>query len=332
MKRLFTILTAAALLCSCVESSTELRSKAGEAPRLSVSKLRTVKQPLKGNFSGIAWVGGNEYVVVDDKAGSEGFYRFTIDIDSKGEITSVEKGEFVTNGMPDPDGESIEFYPAANSVFVMGERENSVVELSLADGSRTGRELSCADLFPVVFNAGLESLSYNEMTKRFWLTSETSLPDDGETATPENGLSNILRIQAYDENFNKAGQWFYYTDKPSIEVSGNPYVSGVSDICALDDGRLLVLERESNVDGLSVFCNNRIYIVNPGMTDEGSELEKELLIDLPTKSTNYANYEGLCLGPRLNDGSRILVLVSDSQANYHGLLKDCFLTIRVRGI
>lgn len=325
-------MSAAALLCSCVETPTDFSSEVVVDNSLSFSKCKAIKKSLEGNFSGIAWLGGNEYVVVDDKSETEGFYRFWIDIDYRGEITSVERGEFVTNGESYPDGESIEYFPAANSVFLMGEQENRVIELSLKDGSRTGREIPCSDLFPVVYNAGLESLSYNDVTKRFWLTSETTLPDDGETATPENGLPNILRIQAYDDNFNKAGQWLYHTDKPSIKVSGNPYVAGVSDICALDDGRLLVLERESNMEGFTGFCNNRIYIVDPASTDEGSRLEKTLMLEIPSKSTNYANYEGMCLGPRLKDGRRVLVLVSDSQTNLHGALKDWFLTIRVRGI
>ena len=29
---------------------------------------------------------------------------------------------------------------------------------------------------------------------------------------------------------------------------------------------------------------------------------------------NYANYEGMCLGPKLNDGRQTLILINDSQA------------------
>ena len=45
---------------------------------------------------------------------------------------------------------------------------------------------------------------------------------------------------------------------------------------------------------------------------------------------SVANYEGMCLGPKLADGSRTLILVSDSQDNYGGVLKDWFKTIVIR--
>lgn len=45
---------------------------------------------------------------------------------------------------------------------------------------------------------------------------------------------------------------------------------------------------------------------------------------------SVANYEGMCFGPKLVDGSRVLILVSDSQDNYGGVLKDWFRTIIIR--
>ena len=33
-----------------------------------------------------------------------------------------------------------------------------------------------------------------------------------------------------------------------------------------------------------------------------------------TSGLNLANFEGMCLGPTLSDGSRCLVLISDTQA------------------
>ena len=43
-----------------------------------------------GDYSGIAWLGGDKYAVVSDKSANEGFYIFTIDIDSvTGNIRNV---------------------------------------------------------------------------------------------------------------------------------------------------------------------------------------------------------------------------------------------------
>jgi hypothetical protein len=55
-------------------------------------------------------------------------------------------------------------------------------------------------------------------------------------------------------------------------------------------------------------------------------LDKQLVARWRTKLNltrrNLANYEGMCLGPRLSDGRQVLVLISDSQHRYRGVLKD----------
>lgn len=49
-----------------------------------------------GDYSGIAWLGGDKYAVVSDKSANEGFYIFTIDIDSvTGNIRNVVCEDFV---------------------------------------------------------------------------------------------------------------------------------------------------------------------------------------------------------------------------------------------
>ena len=45
---------------------------------------------------------------------------------------------------------------------------------------------------------------------------------------------------------------------------------------------------------------------------------------------NLANYEGMCLGPRLMDGSQVIVLCADSQDQYGGVLRDWFRTVVIR--
>ena len=59
-------------------------------------------------------------------------------------------------------------------------------------------------------------------------------------------------------------------------------------------------------------------------------IEKKLLIEFKTKFTGlkntFANYEGMCLGPKLNDGRQTLVLICDSQ-NQLKKLKDWMTTI-----
>jgi hypothetical protein len=95
--------------------------------------------------------------------------------------------------------------------------------------------------------------------------------------------------------------------------------SGVSELCVLDDGTLLVLEREFSV---VVFPRLRCRIYEVGFSSvrnvaswrdlsalKGADrVEKRLLYE----NTGFSMYEGMSLGPVLSDGSSMLVLVSDA--------------------
>lgn len=63
-------------------------------------------------------------------------------------------------------------------------------------------------------------------------------------------------------------------------------------------------------------------------------MDKKLIAEWKTSvgvfRRNIANYEGMCLGPKLSDGSQVVILVSDSQSQYAGILKDWFKTIVVK--
>ena len=66
----------------------------------------------------------------------------------------------------------------------------------------------------------------------------------------------------------------------------------------------------------------RLFTVNPSegepMTSHiAKPLYKTAIADFSTHmdigQLNYANYEGMCLGPKLNDGRQTLILINDSQ-------------------
>ena len=54
--------------------------------------------------------------------------------------------------------------------------------------------------------------------------------------------------------------------------------------------------------------------------DNNRWMTKQLLADFTTKLTpfkfSFANYEGMCLGRRLNDGRQTVLLISDSQGGF----------------
>ena len=48
---------------------------------------------------------------------------------------------------------------------------------------------------------------------------------------------------------------------------------------------------------------------------------------LGASESGIANYEGMCLGPKLPDGRQVIILCADSQDRYMGVLHDWFRTI-----
>lgn len=293
-----------------------------------------------GNYSGITHIGGNRYALVSDKAAEDGFFhlphrhRFRLGEDKK----CCERGlPHVRIAQPRHGGHSV--VPAEGTLFVSGEGDNEVYEYGL-DGRRTGRRLAMPHEFAAAAggNYGLESLTYNAVTHRFWTTTESTLPADGRPASPLHPVRNRLRLQSFGDDLQPAGQYFYETDEPAARKQPRHYAMGVSELCALDDGCLLVLEREfsaspSVIPHAGVSC--RLYLVNPQAAQgPGAVLGKTLVAAFRTRLNllrqNLANYEGMCLGPKLADGSRVLIMVSDSQNRYKGILRDWFRTVVIR--
>ena len=230
-----------------------------------------------------------------------------------------------------------------------------------------------SDFYP---NYNFESLAFDSVHQYLWTIPESTLRKDGQPATPQNGLANQLRLMRLDwgkikENRNKEEYseqvsskeeyseqesskkdsrymmtYAYQMDQPSTHKKADIYVMGVSELCALPDGQLLVLEREAFIPKIKIgaFCKCKLYQINPLNSEEFSMkenfssdtpfLKKKLLVEWKTglslSKRSFANYEGMCLGPMLEDGSQVVILLSDSQDQYAGVLKDWFKTIVIR--
>ena len=220
-----------------------------------------------------------------------------------------------------------------------------------------------SDFYP---NYNFESLAFDSVYQYLWTIPESTLRKDGQPATPQNGLANQLRLMRLDwgkmkEDSNKEEYseqvsskkdsrymmtYAYQMDQPSTHKKADIYVMGVSELCALPDGQLLVLEREAFIPKIKIgaFCKCKLYLINPLNSEEFSMkekfssdtpfLKKRLLTEWKTglslSKRSFANYEGMCLGPKLEDGSQVVILLSDSQDQYAGVLKDWFKTIVIR--
>ena len=278
-----------------------------------------------GEYSGIAWLGGNQYAVVDDNLKGGGILRFSIPIDADGNVGTVLRQ--VAPGTAAADGkkrdtEGIAFVPSENLLYVTSEKNQEIRGYDLV-GNDTGKELAVPkDLKGIVDNQGFEALTYQEDTGLFWTMTEAPLKAD-------TFLPRLHRLQSFDRDGNPAERYFYQTDEPT-QSSRNTvaYVFGVPALAALNDVCLLVLEREVYVPKGTLweklqgaFTDIRIYLVNP-VHDAAGILRKSLLCSFTTGALNLANFEGMCLGPVLPDGRRTLVLIADSQKGSGGLTNE----------
>ena len=248
-------------------------------------------------------------------------------------------------------------------------KEYSILPIS-ADAAKVGYQQNLweirwasSDFYP---NYNFESLAFDSVRQYLWTISESTLRKDGQPATPQNGLANRLRLMRLNwgkmkEDSNKeeyseqesskkdsryVATYAYQMDQPSTHKKADIYVMGVSELCVLPDGQLLVLEREAFIPKIKIgaFCKCKLYLINPLNSEEFSMkenfssdtpfLKKKLLTEWKTglslSKRSFANYEGMCLGPKLEDGSQVVILLSDSQDQYAGVLKDWFKTIVIR--
>lgn len=345
------------------------------------------KTVAAGNYSGIAHLHDDIYAVVSDKSDSALYFNFRIQVNPKtGELEQIENLGFtertdgtLNDGKPwlglekGFDHEAI--VKVSDSTLVIASegycrlKEYPFLPIS-ADTAKVGYQQNLwesrwpsSDFYP---NYNFESLAFDPVHQYLWTIPESTLRKDGQSATPQNGLANRLRLmrldwgkmkedsnkEEYSEQVNSKKDsrymmtYAYQMDQPSTHKKADIYVMGVSELCVLPDGQLLVLEREAFIPKIKIgaFCKCKLYLINPLNSEEFSMkekfssdtpfLKKRLLTEWKTglslSKRSFANYEGMCLGPMLEDGSQVVILLSDSQDQYAGVLKDWFKTIVIR--
>lgn len=305
------------------------------AQDVAVLKQRKFPKTVSaGNYSGITWLGNSRYAVANDKSPTAGFYLMTIKTDSiSGALLSVREDSFLTSGLPNRDEEGICYVPQTETVFVSGEKDQQILEYNL-QGQLTGRKLNIPEIFKTAAdNGGFEALTYQPQTHCFWTTSEFTLKTDGQKPTIERKIKNRLRLQSFGDDLQPKEQYWYETDSTITKKRKGRSILGVSGLAALDDGRIVVLEREMYFPKKQIgsYCLVKLYMVNPSQHQPGEVLRKTLLTQFRTKVNlirrNFANYEGICVGPKLSDGRQLLILICDSQNQNRGIMRDWFKTI-----
>ena len=267
-----------------------------------------IRPRVPEELSGITHVDGDSYYAVSDDG--SGIWPMQIGLDrATGVITNCVMGRNVRVGK---DNEGIAWNPQNRTVFVTDEASHAISEINPETGQLVAEVRLPEHLRKRRNNRGLESLTLSPGGEFLWTANEEALPGDGDASSEKSGT--VVRLTRFSRGDGAAwaadGEWAYLTD--SIDGGNTRRMrSGVSDMCVLEDGTLLVLERELSRKGVAPAYRARLYAVRPmpgAPIDMERPLGKKLLFGADTGS---ANYEGVCLGPTLDNGDRTLVMVSD---------------------
>ena len=259
------------------------------------------------NYSGITPLGGDRYAVVDDKSATDGFHIFTIRLNPRtGKVEHVSSTPLIGNpdGNTKADCEDIVFCPQDSTLLIAQEGTSTIAQYNM-DGSPTGRFLKLHSFFTrdkIQHNGGFEALAYDTAAHRFYLTTEMPLKGDS---------LHLIAVSDSPEPI------LYRMDAPELKRDAKYYAHGISAMTVMPDGKLLIMERELSVPRkyISGKCRIKVYEIEPIPSTKQREVSKQLLFSFTTHISrlNYANYEGMCLGPTLEDGRPTLLLINDSQ-------------------
>jgi len=276
--------------------------------------------PQPDGLSGITRVDDSNYLVVDDSDGKMFSVRAAMDRKT-GEIGKlVVSNEVRLAGVV--DGEGVAYDPLRKTVWAADEKKSRISEHDLKSGKRLSEVKMPPHFVRARLDVEIESLAISPDGLTMWTATEEAVEGDGGKATKESGT--VVRLQRFSRKTGKepwtaSGQFAYAVDP----MAGGPYRklarSGLSDLCVLPTGEMVALEREFSVKGFFPTFRLRLYRVDLTSATDVSGIErlegqrfkaagKKMLLDA---DTGFAMYEGVCVGPRLADGTQTLLLISD---------------------
>lgn len=315
-----------------------------------------------GGLSGITYDAGKQvyYAISDDRSSKAPARLYTLKINLQSgklekeqiaftNVTTLldEKGKSFSELSLDPEG--IVF--TGNSVFVSSEGDvdrqiNPFIKEFSLDGKLL-KTLAIPELFlpddkgskGIRNNLSFESLTLTPDRKYLFTATENALVQDGAVPSLETG--SPCRILRYDAVSGNPEASFLYITEP-LPAGANPVgkltSNGLVDLVAIDDNRLLSLERAFSLETgvtvklfeISLEKSDRIEALESlkSRLSEVSPAQKRLLLDLETLKIPLDNIEGLTFGPALADASRGLILVSDN--NFSPLQETQILGFQIK--
>ena len=203
-------------------------------------------------------------------------------------------------------------------------------------------------------NLGLESLTRTP-DGRLLSGLEQPLAQDGPESSPaRGGRIRLVEFVPDGDSFRPGREWAYDLDPTPRRIGYTTICqdgeNGLSELYALDDRRLIALERACLFGpvGRPAFNPVRLHLVDlDGADDISSQasiagldvrpVHKRLLLDLATLTTRvgpelqrWSNFEGIAAGPPAADGSPTIVLVSDD--NFRASQTLAFVWLKLSGL
>ena len=310
---------------------------------------------MVGGLSGIDYdaARGDWVLICDDRSehNPARYYRARLDYDRQSfrqvQLTGVtallqadgtpypSKRDFGRLGGAVADLETVRVDPRDGAIWYGSEGDvalnlNPFVRQADADG-RLRYELPLPPLFNVAKdhsagprnNQAFEGMSFTPDGASIWVALEGPMYQDGPVPTPSHGAVN--RITRFGRDGKVLGQYAYALEPlAAAPGAGRAADNGISEILALDQDSLLVLERAGVQDDAGRYRNYvRLYQADAaGATDIAAlpslnamsvvPMKKRLVLDLDQAGlARVDNLEGMAFGPRLANGHASLVLISD---------------------
>jgi hypothetical protein len=315
-----------------------------------------------GGLSGIAYdeARGVYYSLSDDQGqlGPVRYYTLAVDVaDGRLDPGDVSfravttlldgAGQPFATGSLDPEG--IAYSPRDDQLVLTSEGFATTfvppwVRRFSLDGRQLG-EIPVPDAFfpapgrGVRLNLAFEAAAVSPNGRTLWIGTEGALVQDGPPATVTNG--SRARLLRYDARTGELERQYVYVTDPIAEppVPSTAFaVNGIADLLPLNEEFLLAMERSFSVGAPGTGNTIKLYAVKVAGADDvnGSDtlgpdvrpVEKRLLLDLRTLGIPLDNVEGMTFGPRLPDGRRSLLLVSDNNFSAAGFTQFLLFAVK----
>jgi hypothetical protein len=305
-----------------------------------------------GGLSGLTYDSQKDlYYAISDDRGQKGparVYSFKINLkdgclgatdllpQSVIRLTDEANANFAVNGI---DAEGIAFEPGVG-LWVSSEGEaKTFISPFVRLFSLFGRQQRSLDLpaklMPTATsgvrnNAALESLTLSPSDQFLYTGTEVAIVQDGTEPTIKDRSSS--RIYQFDRASGKVVGEFLYPVEPVAQPTLTPGLqsTGLVELLAVSDRQLIAMERSYSTlatpvagqSGMTIrifsidLTNATNIMANEGLVKTPiatlKPVQKTLLLDLKDLKIPLDNVEGMTFGPRLLNGLRTLVLVSDN--------------------